>query len=64
MQVDGNGEHLIPAIDAMNSLAGKAYPEAIGGTVEKPAFVFGLGDISEWPTRAAKTPTSNSSPSG
>jgi hypothetical protein len=54
VQVDGNGEHLIPAIDAMNSLAGKAYPEAIGGVVEKPAIVFGLGDISEWPSRAAR----------
>lgn len=53
VQVDGHGEHLIPAIDAMNSLAGKAYPEAVGGVVEKPAFVFGLGDIAEWPSRAA-----------
>lgn len=53
VQVDGHGEHLIPAINAMNSLAGKAYPEAVGGVVEKPAFVFGLGDIAEWPSRAA-----------
>lgn len=53
VQVDGSGEHLIPAIDAMNTLAGQAYPEAIGGVVEKPAFVFGLGDITEWPSRAA-----------
>ncbi|MCX5646841.1 MAG: metallophosphoesterase [Phycisphaerae bacterium] len=53
VSVDGNGEHLVPAIDAMNALPGKPYPEAIGGTVEKPAFVFGLGDISEWPSRAA-----------
>mgnify|MGYP000860885669 CR=1 FL=1 len=53
VQVDGSGEHLIPAIDAMNSLAGKAYPETVGGVVEKPAFVFGLGDITEWPSRAA-----------
>jgi 3',5'-cyclic AMP phosphodiesterase CpdA len=53
VQVDGNGEHLIPAIDAMNALPGRAYPEAIGGTVDKPAFVFGLGDITEWPSRAA-----------
>ena len=53
IQADGDGKHLIPAIDAMNALAGKPYPEAIGGTVEKPAFVFGLGDISEWPSRAA-----------
>jgi len=51
--VDGNGEHLIPAIDAMNALPGRAYPETIGGTVEKPAFVFGLGDMTEWPSRAA-----------
>ncbi len=54
VQVDGNGDHLIPAIDAMNSLPGTAYPEAIGGTVAKPAFVFGLGDMTEWPSRAAK----------
>lgn len=54
IQTDGNGEHLIPAIDAMNSLPGKAYPEAIGGVVAKPAFVFGLGDITEWPSQAAK----------
>ena len=54
VQTDGNGEHLIPAIDAMNSLPGKAYPEALGGAVAKPVFVFGLGDISEWPTAAAK----------
>lgn len=54
VQVDGNGDHLIPAIEAMNALPGKPYPKAIGGTVDKPAFVFGLGDISEWPSRAAK----------
>ena len=53
VQVDGSGEHLIPAIDAMNSLEGQAFPEVIGGVVEKPAFVFGLGDITEWPSRAA-----------
>jgi hypothetical protein len=53
VQVDGNGEHLIPAIDAMNALPGRAYPESIGGVVEKPAFVFGAGDISEWPSHAA-----------
>ena len=53
IRVDGNGEHLIPALDAMNTLPGRPYPQALGGTVEKPAFVFGLGDISEWPSRAA-----------
>jgi hypothetical protein len=54
VQVDGNGDHLIPALEAMHALPGKPYPETIGGTVDKPAFVIGLGDISEWPSRAAQ----------
>jgi len=53
VQVDGNGKHLEPAIDAMNELPGTDYPAAIGGQVAQPAFVFGCGDITEWPTRAA-----------
>ncbi len=53
IKADGDGQHLIPAIEAMNALPGRPYPEAIGGTVERPAFVLGLGDISEWPSRAA-----------
>lgn len=52
--VDGEGSHLIPAIDAMNALPGADYPAQIGGKVARPAFVFGLGDITEWPTNAAK----------
>ena len=52
--VDGDGSHLIPAIDAMNGLPGRKYPERIGGLVAEPAFVFGCGDITEWPTTAAK----------
>lgn len=54
VQVDGNGDHLLPAIDAMNALPGRAWPESVGGAVAKPAFIFGLGDITEWPSRAAK----------
>jgi len=54
VSVQGDGAHLIPAIDAMNALPGRPYPEAVGGTVGKPAFVLGLGDITEWPSRAAK----------
>lgn len=54
VQTDGNGGHLIPAIDAMNSLPGTTYPEALGGAVTKPTFVFGLGDMTEWPSVAAK----------
>ena len=53
VQTDGNGEHLLPAIGAMNSLPGTPYPPSIGGRVTKPAFVFGCGDITEWPTHAA-----------
>ncbi len=53
VQTNGDGAHLIPAIEAMNRLPGTAYPPAIGGAVDKPAFVFGCGDITEWPTYAA-----------
>ncbi len=54
VQTDGNAEHLVPAIDAMNGLPGTPYPDTIGGTVAEPAFVFGCGDITEWPTHAAR----------
>lgn len=50
----GDGAHLVPAIEAMNKIAGTDYPLAIGGKVAAPAFVFGCGDITEWPTNAAK----------
>lgn len=50
---DGDGAHLIPAIDAMNKLPQTAYPASIAGKVAEPDFVIGLGDITEWPTRAA-----------
>jgi hypothetical protein len=51
---EGKADHLLPAIDAMNTLAGTPYPDNISGKVDPPAFVFGCGDISEWPTNAAK----------
>ncbi len=54
VQVDGNGDHLVPAIDAMNTLPGRAWPESVGGAVAWPAFVFGLGDLTEWPSQAAR----------
>jgi len=54
VQTNGDGSHLAPAIEAMNRLPGMKYPERIGGSVDKPAFVFGCGDITEWPTNAAK----------
>ena len=54
VQTNGDGGHLVPAILAMNGLVGRGYPAGVGGVVGKPAFVFGLGDITEWPTRAAR----------
>jgi hypothetical protein len=54
VQTNGDGSHLVPAIEAMNKLPGTAYPERIGGSVAKPAFVLGCSDITEWPTNAAK----------
>jgi hypothetical protein len=52
--VNGDGQHLLPAIAAMNSLPGTEFPAEIGGRVAEPAFVLGCGDITEWPTNAAK----------
>ncbi len=54
VETNGDASHLVPAVEAMNHLPGRAYPPKIGGTVARPAFVFGCGDITEWPTHAAK----------
>jgi len=54
VQPDGDGTHLIPAIDALNKLPQTDYPAGIGGKVAEPNFVIGLGDITEWPTIAAR----------
>jgi len=54
IQADGDGSHLIPAIEAMNGLPGTKYPDPICGKVAEPEFVLGCGDITEWPTTAAK----------
>ena len=54
IKTDGDASHLLPAVDAMNALAGTDYPAGIGGKVAAPAFVFGCGDITEWPTKAAR----------
>lgn len=52
--INGDGKHLEPAIDAMNVLPGTEFPPALGGKVASPAFVFGCGDITDWPATAAK----------
>jgi len=54
VQTNGDATHLVPAIDAMNALPDTKYPDRFGGQVDKPVFVFGCGDITEWPTTAAK----------
>jgi len=53
VKTNGDISHLLDAIDAMNQLPGTEYPKRIGGKVVKPAFVFGCGDVTEWPTHAA-----------
>ncbi len=53
VKTNGDVTHLLDAIDAMNELPGTMFPAAIGGKVETPAFVFGCGDVTEWPTHAA-----------
>ena len=55
VQTNGDAKHLEPAIEAMNALPGTKFPEAIGGTVERPAFVFGACDITECLTHSART---------
>jgi thiol-disulfide isomerase/thioredoxin len=54
VKTDGNAEHLVPPIYIMNAIPGYGYPSQIGGKVDRPAFVIGAGDITEWPTEAAR----------
>jgi len=54
VKTNGDAGHLLPAVEAMNALAGTEYPAGIGGKVATPAFVFGCGDVTEWPTAAAR----------
>jgi len=49
---NGDYSKCVPTIDAMNAIAGKDYPEAVGGRVEKPDFVASGGDSTGWPTHA------------
>jgi hypothetical protein len=53
VKTNGDVTHLLAAIDAMNELPGTSFPKSIGGKVDSPAFVFGCGDVTEWPTNAA-----------
>jgi predicted phosphodiesterase len=49
----GDTSRLHPFVDAMNTMAGTAWPKTVGDKVAKPSFVIGAGDITEWPTHAA-----------
>ena len=49
----GDTSRLHPFVDAMNTMAGTAWPKTVGDKVPKPSFVIGAGDITEWPTHAA-----------
>ena len=49
----GDASHLSPAVAAINSIEGKAYPASMGDAVAKPALVFGCGDCTDWPTPEA-----------
>ena len=52
-KTSGDTSSLHPFVDAMNTMAGTAWPKSVGGQVPKPSFVIGAGDITEWPTNAA-----------
>jgi predicted phosphodiesterase len=54
VQANGDGKHVLPAIEAINSLPGTKYPESIGGVVAAPAMVLGCGDMTDHPTAAAR----------
>ena len=49
---NGDFSKCVPTIEAMNGIAGKDYPEAVGGKVETPDFVASGGDTTGWPTHA------------
>jgi hypothetical protein len=49
---EGHGK-CAPAVEAMNAIAGKAWPASVGGTVDAPDFVASAGDSCGWPSAAA-----------
>jgi len=50
---EGDCKHCLAAVEAMNALPGRKSPDAIGGVVTEPKFIFNAGDLTEWPTVAA-----------
>jgi len=49
----GKEAKLAPTVEAMNAIAGKPYPEAIGGAIDAPDFVASAGDSTGWPSQGA-----------
>jgi len=52
---DGDPGKCLPTVEAMNAIAGKAWPASVGGVVEVPDFIASGGDSTGWPTHAAVT---------
>lgn len=49
---EGDYRKCIPTIESMGRVAGTAWPQTIGGAVEKPDFAASGGDSTGWPTNA------------
>ncbi len=45
VQANAEARHPEVVIEAMNALPGAKYSEGIGGAVDRPAFVFGAGQV-------------------
>jgi len=52
---EGDFSRCVPTIEAMNAVAGKPWPGAVGDRVEKPDFAASGGDSTGWPTHACVT---------
>jgi len=53
VKADGDCSHLFPVVDAMNGLPGSSCPPPVNSVLPSPAFVFGCGDCTDWPTKEA-----------
>jgi hypothetical protein len=49
----GKEDKLAATVEAMNGIAGKPYPEALGGSVGAPDFAASAGDSCGWPSHGA-----------
>ncbi len=49
----GKEDKVAPTVEAMNGIAGKRFPEALGGSIDRPDFVASAGDSTGWPSAGA-----------